>query len=118
MLSLDWQIVKVHYYLSLQQIYWSVHATHKNPKYFHDPEKFDPSRFQGNGPAPYTFVPFGGGPRMCPGNEYLRVALLTFVHNLVTRFRWEKLIPHEKMLYFPDPRPAKGLPILLHPHNP
>ncbi|KAM7515202.1 hypothetical protein LguiA_004785 [Lonicera macranthoides] len=47
--------------------FWTVHTTHKNPKYFADPEKFDPSRFEGSGPAPYTFVPFGGGPRMCPG---------------------------------------------------
>ncbi|KAL3510407.1 hypothetical protein ACH5RR_029808 [Cinchona calisaya] len=100
------------------KIYWNFDATHKNPKYFHDPDKFDPSRFQGDGPTPYTFVPFGGGPRMCPGNEYARVAILTFLHNMVTHFRWEKLIPDEKTIHYPVPRPAQGLPILLHPHNP
>ncbi|XP_027164256.1 dammarenediol 12-hydroxylase-like [Coffea eugenioides] len=100
------------------KIFWTFDATHKNPKYFPDPEKFEPSRFQGNGPAPYAFVPFGGGPRMCPGNEYARVVILVFMHNVVTKFRWEKLIPGENMIYYPAPRPARGLPVILHPNKP
>ncbi|KAM7503521.1 hypothetical protein LguiB_002425 [Lonicera macranthoides] len=60
--------------------FWSVHTTHKDPKYFSNPEKFDPSRFEGNGPMPFTFVPFGGGPRMCPGNEFARLEILIFMH--------------------------------------
>nr|WPA94589.1 CYP716A47 [Aralia elata] len=101
---------------------WKLHliplATHKNPTYFPNPEKFDPTRFEGSGPAPYTFTPFGGGPRMCPGVEYARIAILTFMHNAVTTFRWEKLIPNEQTFTFPVPSFAHGLPIHLHPHNP
>ncbi|KAJ4846981.1 hypothetical protein Tsubulata_019982 [Turnera subulata] len=93
--------------------YWSVHSTHKDPKYFPDPEKFDPSRFEGNGPAPYTFVPFGGGPRMCPGKEFARLEILVYMHNVVTKFKWEKLIPEEKIVYKPYPMPENGLPIRL-----
>ncbi|GFY94006.1 cytochrome P450, family 716, subfamily A, polypeptide 1 [Actinidia rufa] len=100
------------------KLHWMSHSTHKNPQYFPNPEKFEPSRFEGNGPPPYTFVPFGGGPRMCPGNEYARLVILVFMHNVVTKFRWEKLIPNEKILSDPLPRPTQGLPILLHPHNP
>lgn len=99
------------------KVHWSVHSTHKNPKYFPDPERFDPSRFEGSGPAPYTFVPFGGGPRMCAGKEYARLEILVFMHNVVTKFKWEKIIPEEKVLNISFPMPVNGLPILLQPHS-
>ncbi|KAL6560104.1 hypothetical protein OROHE_006342 [Orobanche hederae] len=100
------------------KIYWSTNSTHINPEFFHDPKKFDPSRFEGAGPAPYTFVPFGGGPRMCPGKEYARLEILVFMHHLVNRFRWEKIIPDEKIVVNPMPVPANGLPVRLYPHAP
>ena len=67
------------------QLHWNVNSTHKNAECFPEPEKFDPARFEGNGPAPYTFVPFGGGPRMCPGKEYARLEILVFMHNVMKR---------------------------------
>ncbi|KZV26814.1 hypothetical protein F511_06661 [Dorcoceras hygrometricum] len=98
------------------KLYWSSNSTHLNPDIFPDPRKFDPSRFEGDGPAPYTFVPFGGGPRMCPGKEYARMEILVFMHHLVKRFRWDKIIPNEKIVINPIPIPTKGLPIRLYPH--
>ncbi|XP_030944408.1 beta-amyrin 28-monooxygenase-like [Quercus lobata] len=99
------------------KLYWSANSTHKSAQYFPEPEKFDPSRFEGSGPAPYTFVPFGGGPRMCPGKEYARLEILVFMHNLVKRFKWEKVLPDEKIIVDPMPMPAKDLPIKLFPHK-
>ncbi|XP_060189077.1 beta-amyrin 28-monooxygenase [Lycium barbarum] len=99
------------------KIYWSANSTHRNPEVFPEPLKFDPSRFEGSGPAPYTFVPFGGGPRMCPGKEYARLEILVFMHHLVKRFRWEKIIPDEKIVVNPMPIPAKGLPVRLYSHD-
>ncbi|KAH7568259.1 hypothetical protein JRO89_XS07G0267300 [Xanthoceras sorbifolium] len=92
---------------------WNVYTTHNNPKYFPEPEKFDPSRFEGNGPPPFTFVPFGGGPRMCPGKEYARLQILVFMHNIITKFKWKKLIPDEEIKFIGSPFPAKGLPVSL-----
>lgn len=91
--------------------------THKNPDYFPEAEKFDPSRFEGEGPAPYTLVPFGGGTRMCPGQEYARIELLVFLHNIVNKFKWEAVFPNEKIKVDPLPAPSEGLPIRLCPHQ-
>lgn len=51
------------------------------------------------------------------GNEYTRMIILVFMHNVVTKFRWEKLIPNEKVVSDPHPRPAHGLPICLYSHE-
>ncbi|XP_017228853.2 beta-amyrin 6-beta-monooxygenase [Daucus carota subsp. sativus] len=96
---------------------WTVHSTHKDPECFPDPEKFDPSRFEGKGPAPYTFVPFGGGPRMCPGKEYARLEILVFIYNIVTRYKLEKSNPREKMIFHFAPVPNEGLPLRIIPHT-
>ncbi|XP_074337719.1 beta-amyrin 6-beta-monooxygenase-like [Apium graveolens] len=96
---------------------WNVHTTHKNPKYFANPETFDPSRFEGKGPAPYTFVPFGGGSKMCPGKEYARLEVLVFVHNIVTKFKLEKVNPRETIVQYFLSGPMEGLTVRLVPHD-
>ncbi|KAK9676677.1 hypothetical protein RND81_11G093100 [Saponaria officinalis] len=79
------------------KVHWTLHTTHTDPTYFPDPEKFDPSRFEGNGPAPYTYVPFGMGPRMCAGKEFAKIEVLVFLHNVVTRFKFKKVNPNERL---------------------
>ncbi|KAH6816242.1 hypothetical protein C2S51_021062 [Perilla frutescens var. frutescens] len=100
-----------------QKVLVTAHTCHMNPDYFPEPEKFDPSRFEGSGPAPYTYVPFGGGPKMCPGQGFVKLVIMVFIHNVVTRFRLEKVIPDEKMVFHVTPIPSHGLPFRLHPHQ-
>ncbi|KAM7528617.1 hypothetical protein LguiB_032027 [Lonicera macranthoides] len=99
------------------KLYWSTVWTHNDQNFFPNTENFDSSRFEGAGPTPFTYVPFGGGPRMCLGKEFARLEILVFLHNLVKRFKWDLLIPDEKIEYDPMSTPVKGLPIRLRPHK-
>uniref|UniRef100_A0A1W7HBW4 Cytochrome P450 n=1 Tax=Scoparia dulcis TaxID=107240 RepID=A0A1W7HBW4_SCODU len=99
------------------KLYWSASLTHIDSSSFPESTKFEPSRFEGSGPMPYTYVPFGGGPRMCLGKEFARLEIVIFLHNIIRRFRWKMQIPGEKISYDPMPTPVAGLPISLHPHT-
>ncbi|GFP87423.1 beta-amyrin 28-oxidase [Phtheirospermum japonicum] len=99
------------------KFYWSTQVTHMDSSLFLDETKFDPSRYDGEGHIPYSHVSFGGGPRMCPGKEFAQLEILTFLHNLIRRFKWSLLIPGERILCDPVIKPEKGLPIRFHPHK-
>ncbi|PIA32452.1 hypothetical protein AQUCO_04500214v1 [Aquilegia coerulea] len=101
------------------QLFWVACATHMDEKIFQEPEKFDPSRFENPSKSvlPYTYVPFGAGPRGCPGVDFARIEMLLIIHHLITNYRWTEMIPNEALTREPMPYPAMGLPIKLHPRT-
>lgn len=52
-------------------LYISMLGLHYDPKYFPEPETFNPDRFAGNSEniVPYSYLPFGLGPRNCIGKN-------------------------------------------------
>lgn len=64
---------------------FSPYATHRNAKYWPEPDRFVPERFDGNAMremTPFTFVPFSVGPRRCVGDRYST----HIVSEVLTRF--------------------------------
>jgi cytochrome P450 family 26 subfamily A len=93
---------------------WSGPCSHLSPQFFPNPERFDPSRFEGIGPQPFTYLPFGGGPRMCLGNEFARTEMVVFMHHLVLNYEWSMIDPFEKLRMDPFPTLQKGLQLRIH----
>lgn len=64
-------------------------ALHRDPEFWPDPLKFDPTRFSKENKdkiKPYTYLPFGSGPRNCIGQRLaqmeMRMALVTLLQNV------------------------------------
>ncbi|XP_015085863.1 beta-amyrin 28-monooxygenase [Solanum pennellii] len=99
------------------KLYWNTGLTSLDPEIFPNSRRLEPSRLEEDGPAPYTYITFGGGPRICLGKEFARLEMLVFLHILIRKFTWKLLVPNEKFIYDPMPTPLQGLPISLQPHN-
>ncbi|KAG0563656.1 hypothetical protein M758_8G047100 [Ceratodon purpureus] len=91
------------------KVSWASDRSHLDPKYFPNPEKFDPSRFEGSGPPPYVYIPFGGGPHICLGNEFARTVIMVFLHHIVLNFEWKLVDPDETICIDPLPIFSKSL---------
>jgi len=54
-------------------LFMSQYAMHRSKKYYEEPERFHPGRFEDTflkTIPPYAYFPFGGGPRVCIGNNF------------------------------------------------
>ena len=68
-----------------------IYAIHHNPDYFKDPETFDPERFmpeRNHEIIPYTYLPFGIGPRNCIANRFVLFQLKVCLVYLLQKYRF------------------------------
>jgi cytochrome P450 len=68
-------------------IFVSPYVTHRNPRYFRDPDAFVPERWDGEPPPKFAFFPFGGGAKMCIGEPFARAEGVLVLATLARRFR-------------------------------
>ncbi|XP_078575958.1 cytochrome P450 2D15-like [Branchiostoma floridae x Branchiostoma japonicum] len=69
---------------------WSLHM---DPKYWPDPERFDPTRFLDSdgqlSQRTESFLPFGTGPRRCLGDQLAKFELFLFFTSMLQQFTFK-----------------------------
>ena len=66
---------------------------HRDPKHWEDPEQFKPERFSkenSKGRHKFVYFPFGGGPRLCIGNNFALMEMQVIVPMMVRAFKMAK----------------------------
>lgn len=97
-------------------------VTHRDPRFFDDPETFRPERWEEglSGRLPrFAYFPFGGGPRVCIGAQFGMMEAALLLATLLQRFRLE---PVEGGRVVPWPsitlRPRHGLKMVIRRRRP
>jgi cytochrome P450 len=97
----------------------STYVVHRHPEFWENPEGFDPDRFESqrvHERPHYAYIPFGGGPRLCIGNNFA-LQESTLVLAMVTQRYALDLVPGHPVV--PETaitlRPRYGIQMTLHP---
>jgi cytochrome P450 len=72
-----------------------VYGAHHARRTWDSPEEFRPERFVREKEkllTPFTYLPFGGGPRVCIGNQYAMLQILMILSTILRRYDFQ-LVP-------------------------
>ncbi|MFV8754787.1 cytochrome P450 [Nannocystaceae bacterium ST9] len=86
-------------------------AAHREAEHWPDPDRFDPERFlrEADDRPAFSWIPFGGGPRVCIGQHFAMLEMLVVLAMLLREFDWS-LVPGQDLgfLTIPLPRQRSG----------
>ncbi len=93
-------------------------VTHRHPDHWEDPEGFDPDRFSPERSADrhrFAYFPFGGGPRLCIGNNFALMEAQLILATLMRDWRLD-LVSGQRVAMEPlvTLRPKHGLRMTAH----
>jgi cytochrome P450 len=94
--------------------------THRDARFFPDPEKFDPERWRDDpvrsGKIPrFAYFPFGGGPRVCVGAAFAMMEATLLLVMIQQRFHLEPVAGHTvKPFASVTLRPKNGIRAITH----
>lgn len=91
-----------------ERLFYSIYLTHRDETVWEKADSFCPERFSnGKKPAGLSYVPFGGGPRVCIGATFGQVEARVVLSRLLRNFRFEftnhKIHPHMGATLEPRP---------------
>jgi len=97
------------------EVIMSIYHTHRMPELYDEPSSFRPDRWRTLKPGTFEYMPFGGGPRMCPGYNLAWEELIVAIAMLLQRFRFE-MVDDARVdrIVKLGLLPKQGLPMIIH----
>lgn len=66
-------------------------AVHRDPRYFDDPESFQPERWESPDHPSFAYFPFGAGPRSCIGKRFSLIEATAVLAVIASRYRLRRI---------------------------
>ena len=92
----------------------AIYLVHRRPSLYPEPKRFRPDRFIGFKPAPWEWLPFGGGLRRCIGAAFaifeMKMVLAALLPRVDARLAVNRVAPTRRGITL---TPQGGLPVVV-----